>query len=169
MTTEGIEMQEYLENKTFDDIKIGDSASLTRVLSKKDILLFAIMSGDVNPAHLDEEYARHDFFHQIVAHGMWSASLISTVLGTLLPGPGTIYLNQSLKFLKPVLVGDEITVKVTVTEKMEEKHRVRLDCVCFNQNGADVVQGAADVIAPMEKVKLKRMPLPSVEEILRGI
>ena len=100
---------EMIENRTFDEIKIGDTASLVRTLSKKDIDLFAVMSGDVNPAHVDEEYARSDLFHKIVAHGMWGASLISTLLGTKLPGPGTIYLDQSLSFHHPVMVGDTIT------------------------------------------------------------
>src|SRR5579872_818677 len=98
-----------ISNKTFDEIKVGDAATLTHALTKKDIMLFAIMSGDVNPAHLDSEYAKKDIFHQIVAHGMWSASFISTILGTQLPGPGTIYLGQSLKFHKPVFIGDTIT------------------------------------------------------------
>lgn len=81
-----------IENRTFDELRVGDSASLTRTLTRKDIQLFAVMSGDVNPAHLDDEYARSDMFHKVIAHGMWSGALISTVLGTQLPGPGTIYL-----------------------------------------------------------------------------
>lgn len=160
-------MIDYIENKTFDEIDVGDSAVIHHSLSKRDILLFAIMSGDVNPAHLDEEYAKSDFFHQIVAHGMWGASLISTTLGTKLPGPGTIYLNQSLKFLKPILVGDRITAQVTVTDKLPEKHHVILDCVCYNQNEVEVIRGVAEVIAPAEKVRRKRVQLPSVDEVLR--
>lgn len=159
-------MNKYIENKTFDEIQIGDSASIQHSLSKRDILLFAIMSGDVNPAHLDEEYAKSDLFHQIVAHGMWGASLISTVLGTRLPGPGTIYLSQSLKFLRPVLLGDQITAQVTVTDKMPEKHHVILDCICFNQRKEEVIRGVAEVIAPVEKVKRKRVQLPSIEGVL---
>ncbi len=85
-----------IENRTFDEIKIGDSASLVRKLTREDINLFAVMSGDINPAHVDEEFARSDMFHKIIAHGMWGASLISTVLGTKLPGPGAIYLGQTL-------------------------------------------------------------------------
>ena len=161
-------MEPYIENKTFDEIKIGDSAALQHMLSKRDILLFAIMSGDVNPAHLDEDYAKTDLFHQIVAHGMWGGSLISTVLGTQLPGPGTIYLSQSLKFLKPILVGDQITVQVTVTEKIPEKHHIMLDCLCLNQNNITVIEGVAKVIAPTEKVKRRRVQIPSVETILKG-
>lgn len=113
-----------IENQTFDEMKVGDSASLVRALSKEDIELFAVMSGDVNPAHVDEEYARSDMFHKIIAHGMWGASLISTLLGTRLPGPGTIYLDQTLAFHRPVALGDTITVSVTVTSKEPEKHHV---------------------------------------------
>src|SRR5579884_2055916 len=97
---------DMIENRTFDEIKVGDTASLVRTLSRADIELFAVMSGDVNPAHVDEEYARSDMFHKIVAHGMWGASLISTLLGTKLPGPGTIYLDQTLSFLHPVIILD---------------------------------------------------------------
>jgi acyl dehydratase len=82
---------EQITNRTFDELKIGDTASLVRTLTHRDIELFAIMSGDVNPAHLDEAFARGDMFHQIVAHGMWGGALISTVLGTKLPGPGNLY------------------------------------------------------------------------------
>lgn len=159
-------MEEYIENKTFDEIKVGDSATIHHSLSKRDILLFAIMSGDVNPAHLDEEYAKSDLFHQIVAHGMWGASLISTVLGTKLPGPGTIYLSQSLKFRRPILLGDHISTQVTVKDKLPEKHHVILDCVCCNQEEVEVIQGIAEVIAPQEKIKRKRVQLPSVDEVL---
>lgn len=162
-------MEKYIENKTFDEIQIGDSASIQHSLSKRDILLFAIMSGDVNPAHLDEDYAKSDLFHQIVAHGMWGASLISTTLGTKLPGPGTIYLSQSLKFLHPVLLGDQITAQVTVTDKTPEKHHVILECVCINQNGAEVIRGMAEVIAPTEKVRRKRVQLPSLEGVLKEV
>lgn len=163
------EMTKYIENKTFDEISIGDSASVHHSLTKRDILLFAIMSGDVNPAHLDEEYAKSDMFHQIVAHGMWGASLISTVLGTRLPGPGTIYLGQSLKFLRPILLGDQITAQVTVTEKHPEKYHLVLDCSCFNQKEVEVIRGVAEVIAPTEKVRRLRVKIPSVNEVLGAL
>ena len=99
-----------IENRTFEEIAIGESATLQRTLRRQDIELFAVMSGDVNPAHLDEEYASSDMFHKIIAHGMWGASLISALLGTRLPGPGTIYLEQTLRFRRPVAVGDTITL-----------------------------------------------------------
>src|SRR3990167_9480383 len=113
-------MEQTIKNRTFDEISIGDSASIENILTERDILLFGLMSGDVNPAHLDPDYAKDDIFHTIIGHGMWGGSLISTVLGTQLPGPGTIYLSQSLKFLKPVLIGDIIKTKVTVTDKNPE-------------------------------------------------
>lgn len=156
-------MDGYIENKIFDEIEIGDSAFVEHTLTQKDIQLFAVMSGDVNPAHLDEEYARSDLFHKIIAHGMWGGSLISTVLGTQLPGPGTIYLHQDFDFLKPVGIGDTITARVTVTKKDEKKHRLTLACVCLNQDGKEVITGTAEVIAPTEKVKRKRVRLPEIE------
>lgn len=155
----------YLENRTFDEIDIGDSASVEHCLTQRDIQLFAIMSGDVNPAHLDEEYARSDLFQKIIAHGMWGGSMISTVLGTQLPGPGTIYLGQTFKFLRPVTIGDTVTARVVVREKDPSKKRIKFDCFCLNQEGKQVIIGEADVIAPSEKVRRKRIPLPTLEFI----
>ena len=153
---------DYIENRTFDEIKVGDSASLVRTLTKDDISIFAAMSGDVNPAHLDEEYARSDMFHKIIAHGMWGASLISTLLGTKLPGPGAIYLGQTLSFRRPVAPGDRITVTVTAKAKDPERHRITFDCTCSNEKGEAVITGTAEVIAPTEKVKRPRAVLPQV-------
>jgi phosphotransacetylase/acyl dehydratase len=153
---------DYIENRTFDEIKVGDSANLVRTLTKDDISIFAAMSGDVNPAHLDEEYARSDMFHKIIAHGMWGASLISTHLGTKLPGPGAIYLGQTLSFRRPVAPGDRITVTVTAKAKDPERHRVTFDCTCSNEKGEVVITGTAEVLAPAEKVKRPRAVLPQV-------
>ena len=119
-----------IENRTFDEIAIGDSASLSHRLTEQDIELFALVSGDVNPAHLDPAYAETGLFHKIIGHGMWSGSLISAVLGTRLPGPGTIYLSQDLRFRAPVGLGDTITATVTAREKKPEKKRVVFDCAC---------------------------------------
>ncbi|TAK77333.1 MAG: enoyl-CoA hydratase, partial [Gammaproteobacteria bacterium] len=124
---------DYLENRTFDEIQVGDTASLTRTLTETDIQVFAIMSGDLNPAHVDADYAKSEMFHKIIGHGMWGGALISTVLGTQLPGPGTIYIGQTLRFKKPVAIGDTLTVKVTATEKKPEKYRVIFACECRNQ------------------------------------
>lgn len=153
---------EYLENKTFDEIKLGDTASLTRTLTEKDIQVFAIMSGDINPAHVDQEYAQSDLFHKIIGHGMWGGALISTVLGTQLPGPGTIYVTQSLRFKKPVAIGDTLTVTVTVKEKKAEKRRVILACTCHNQIGDLVMEGEAEVIAPSKKIRRPKAVLPEI-------
>src|ERR1700675_4884353 len=101
---------EYIENLTFDEIKIGDSASLVRTLKLEDIQLFAAMSGDINPAHFDPEYSKSSMFQEVIAHGMWGGALISTVLGTQLPGPGTVYVDQTLHFSRPVTLGDTVTV-----------------------------------------------------------
>jgi phosphate acetyltransferase/phosphate butyryltransferase len=153
---------DFIENRTFDEIKVGDSASLVRTLTRDDISIFAAMSGDVNPAHVDEEYARSDMFHKIIAHGMWGGSLISTVLGTKLPGPGAIYVGQTLSFRRPVAVGDRITVMVTAKAKDPERHRVTFDCTCANDKGEIVITGTAEVIAPTEKVRRPRAVLPHV-------
>jgi phosphate acetyltransferase/phosphate butyryltransferase len=153
---------EWLENRVFDDIKLGDSASLTREMTLDDIALFSVISGDINPAHLDAEYAATDLFHHIIAQGVLTAGLISAVLGTKLPGPGTIYLAQELKFRAPVAPGDTITATCTVTELVPAKHRVVLDCHCTNQTGAEVLCGTATVQAPTEKVSRAAIALPEV-------
>ncbi|MFZ0376264.1 MAG: MaoC/PaaZ C-terminal domain-containing protein [Solirubrobacteraceae bacterium] len=154
-------IEPLIENRTFDEIEVGDSVALERTLTWQDIELFAVMSGDVNPAHVDEEYARNDMFHGIVAHGMWGASLISALLGTRLPGPGTIYLEQTLRFRHPVTIGDRITVSVTVASK-EQHHRVVLECRCANEEGETVIDGTARVLAPTEKIRRPRFDLPDV-------
>lgn len=159
---------QYIENKTFDELNVGDQAELTRTLSTRDIELFAVMSGDVNPAHVDPDYAKSDMFHEVIAHGMWGGALISAVLGTELPGPGTIYLNQSFSFWSPVGLGDTVTVRVTVKEKKPAKKHVILDCICLNQDGDVVIKGQAEVIAPAEKVRRPRTTLPEVHLHTRG-
>ena len=151
-----------IENRIFDEIAVGDSAALSRTLSHSDIELFAVVSGDVNPAHLDPEFAATDMFHRIIAHGMWGGALVSAVLGTLLPGPGTIYLGQDFRFRRPVGIGDTITATVTAKEKRAEKGIVLFDCLCTNQKGETVITGTAEVIAPTEKVRWRRAELPEL-------
>lgn len=148
---------QWIENHPFDEIAVGDHAELSRTLLDEDIQLFAAMSGDVNPAHLDPEYAKSTQFHGIIAHGMWGGALISTVLGTEYPGPGTIYLSQSLRFLRPVHVGDTLVVRVTVTQKNPENQHVTLDCRCTDQHGDEVITGTALVLAPSEKMQRERL------------
>jgi phosphate acetyltransferase/phosphate butyryltransferase len=162
-----------LENRVFDDIAIGDTASLSRRVSLQDIELFSLVSGDINPAHLDPEYAATDMFHHIISQGVLTAGLISAVLGTKLPGPGTIYLGQALQFRAPVAPGDTITATVTVTARLPEKHRLTLDCHCANQDGKEVLRGTATVQAPVEKISRAAMALPEVRllrhEVFRGL
>jgi len=159
---------ERIENRTFDELEPGDTANLVRTLTYKDIEVFAILSGDVNPTHVDESFAKSDTFHNVVAHGMWSGALISAVLGTELPGPGTIYVDQSLHFHRPVRLGDTITVTVKVTKKIEKTHRVIFDCRASNQRGEEVITGTADVIAPTEKISRPRVVLPEIELRQKG-
>jgi len=158
---------DYIENHVYDEIQMGDRATISRTLTRDDIVLFAAVSGDVNPAHVDEEFARSKMFHEIVAHGMWGGSLISTVLGTVLPGPGTIYVAQTLRFRRPVAIGDTVHVTVTAKEKVAEKGRIIFDCQCVNQDGEAVITGTAEVVAPREKVKRPRVPIPSVRIVDR--
>ncbi|AXI49167.1 enoyl-CoA hydratase (plasmid) [Sulfitobacter sp. SK012] len=159
---------QYIENKTFAELKLGDSAELTRTLKSEDIELFAVMSGDVNPAHVDADFAKSDTFHKVIAHGMWGGALISAVLGTELPGPGTIYLNQNLSFRHAVCLGDTVTVRVTVAGLSAEHHHVTLDCQCINQSGETVIEGQALVVAPTEKLRRPRTTLPDVHLHMRG-
>jgi phosphotransacetylase/acyl dehydratase len=151
-----------IENRVFDEIKVGDSASLTRTLTQRDIEIFAAMSGDINPIHTDEEFAHHDLFHRIIAHGMWGGALISTVLGTELPGPGTIYRSQSLAFHHPIAVGDTVVVSVAVKEKKSAEKSILLQCRLTNQNGEVAIDGVAEVIAPAEKIKRAAVELPEI-------
>lgn len=154
---------EYLENRTFDEMNIGDSDSLTRTLTEKDIQVFAIMSGDINPAHVDLEYAQSDMFHKIIGHGMWGGALISTVLGTQLPGPGTIYVSQTIRFKRPVAIGDTLTVRVTVIEKNPEKTQVTFACEVQNQKDEKVMEGQAIVVAPTKKIRRPKAVLPEIQ------
>lgn len=153
---------DILENFTFDELQIGQSAQLVRSLGMDDIRAFAAVSGDTNPAHLDAQYAAGTLFHDIIAHGMLEGALISALLGTEFPGPGTIYMDQSLHFARPVHVGDTLTVTVTVRSKDPVKKAVELDCRIENQNGAQVLSGVARVLAPTQKVRRARMAAPRI-------
>ena len=134
--------------KTFDQLTIGDSDRFSKTVTDTDIYLFAGVTGDFNPAHIDEAYAQGTFFKTRIAHGMLSAGFISAVIGTRLPGPGTVYMRQTLDFLAPVRIGDTVTATVEVIEKMEDKKRVRLKTTCVNQEGTRVLDGEALVSPP---------------------
>ena len=154
---------DLIENVTFDEITLGQSARLLRTLTLADIQAFAAVSGDTNPAHLDAKYANDTLFHGVIAHGMWGGALISALLGTQFPGPGTIYLDQVLHFTKPVRVGDTLTVTATVVSKDEAKKSVELDCQVLNQKGERVLHGTARVLAPTEKVRLAHVNAPQIQ------
>jgi phosphate acetyltransferase len=158
----------YLENKTIDEIRIGDQATLTRTLRLQDIELFTAMSGDVDPAHVDADYARGDALHTVVADGMWGGALISALLGTELPGPGTICLEQSLRFHRPVALGDEVVVGVSVRGKDAASGEVTLDCSCRNRAGDLLIEGQARVRAPTIKIRRPRAVLPEIHVHERG-
>ena len=153
---------QLLRNRCFDELSVGDSASIERTLTPEDIQLFAVMSGDVNPAHLDPEYAAATQFQGVIAHGMWGGALISAVLGTRLPGPGTVYLGQTLKFRHPVRVGDTLHISATVLTLDAASQRVTLACACVNQHGKTVIDGEATVLAPTEKIERYAATLPAL-------
>ena len=134
--------------KTIDELKIGDTAEFSKTVSESDIYQFAGITGDFNPAHMNEEYAKKTFFKTRIAHGMLAAGFISTVIGTKLPGTGSIYVKQNLSFLAPVRIGDTITACVEVIEIIAEKKRVRLKTTCINQEGTQVLDGEAVVSPP---------------------
>jgi len=132
-----------MTGKTIHDMKPGDGAEFTKTVSESDVYGFAGITGDFNPAHIDEEYAKGTFFKKRIAHGILSAGFISTVLGTRLPGAGAVYMKQELSFLAPVYIGDTITARVEVMEVHVEKNRVTLKTTCTNQDGRVVLDGTA--------------------------
>ncbi|HKA63915.1 MAG TPA: MaoC family dehydratase [Methylomirabilota bacterium] len=131
---------------TIDSIAVGDSAQITRRVTDDDIAGFVDAVGDYNPVHSDREYAAGTIFKEPIAPGIWTAGLVSAVIGTQLPGPGAIYISQELKFLKPVKCGDSISARVEVVEVNREKNRIRLRTVCSNQRAEDVLTGEAVVM-----------------------
>ena len=138
--------------KTIDKLNIGDTAKFAKTVSESDIYLYAGITGDFNPVHINENYAKNTFFKTRIAHGMLSAGFISTVIGNELPGTGSIYVKQDLRFLAPVRIGDTITARVEVIEIMDGKNRVRLKTVCVNQEGTQVLDGEA-IVSPPKPLK----------------
>jgi phosphate acetyltransferase len=151
-----------VENLTYDELHKGQQGQMSRTLTQDDIKAFALVSGDVNPAHVDAEYAQGTRFHEVIAHGMFAGALISSVLGTEFPGAGTIYIEQSLRFHRPVHVGDTLLVMVTVNEKDDTTGNVRLACSVTNQRAEQVVSGEALVRAPRQKVIRPRTIMPAM-------
>lgn len=151
-----------LSNFTYDEITIGQTATYSKLVQEQDIQLFAAASGDVNPVHLDEDFAAGTLFKGRIAHGMMTGAIISAALAMELPGPGTIYLSQSLRFRLPVRIGDTITIKLEVTAKQDKRQIVTLDCKAYNQGDKLVASGSAEVMAPSEKLVIERPALPCV-------
>jgi 3-hydroxybutyryl-CoA dehydratase len=137
-----------MKGKTINELKVGDAAEFTKTVSEADVYLYAGVSGDLNPAHINETYAQATFFKTRIAHGMLTAGFISAVLGTQLPGPGTIYMRQELNFKAPVRFGDTITARAEIIDINTEKKRVRLKTTCVNQEGTLVLDGEAVVSPP---------------------
>jgi len=134
--------------KTIEELQIGDTAKFSKTVSESDIYLFAGVTGDFNPAHVNEDYAKSTFFKTRIAHGMLAAGFVSAVIGTMLPGPGTVYMQQELSFLAPVKIGDTVTAIVEVAEIVADKKRVRLKTYCINQDNTTVLDGEALVSPP---------------------
>ena len=139
--------------KSINELKVGDKAEFSKTISESDVYLYAGITGDFNPAHVDEEYARNTFFEGRIAHGMLTAGFISTVLANQLPGPGTIYVSQELRFLAPVRMGDTLTARAEVVEIIPDKNKVRLKTICVIQDGTMVLEGEAVVSPPKPKTE----------------
>jgi len=143
-----------MTGKTIKQIKVGQAAEMSKTVSESDVYLFAGITGDLNPAHVDEEYAKGTFFKQRIAHGLLSAGFISAVIAAKLPGPGSVYIGQSLKFLAPVYIGDTVTARVEAIEVNVNKNRLRLRTTCTKQDGTMVIDGEA-VVSPARAKRKK--------------
>jgi 3-hydroxybutyryl-CoA dehydratase len=151
-----------LENYPIDQIAVGQTASYSKALTERDVILFAACSGDLNPVHLDKTYAATTPFGEPIGHGMWTGALVSAAIATRLPGPGSVYRSQSLNFKYPVKIGDTVTVTLTVTEIKERLKLITLDCEAHNQDGRLIAKGIAEVIAPAEKLSVSAGELPLI-------
>jgi acyl dehydratase len=148
-------------NTPYDVLEVGQTASYSKTVEERDIQLFAAVSGDRNPVHLDAEYAATTMFKERIAHGMFSGALISAAVACELPGPGTIYLGQQMRFTAPVKLGDTLTVRLEILEKLP-KFRVRVATRVFNQNDELVVDGEAEILAPRKQQTVELAELPPI-------
>ena len=158
-------MSEQLRNFTYDEISIGQQASYSKRLAERDIQLFAAVSGDVNPVHLDAEFAATTAFGERIAHGMLTGAIISAALAMELPGPGTTYLSQSMRFRQPVKISDTVTVTLEVTDKQDRTGKVTIDCKARNQDDKLVASGIAEVMPPGESLRLARPAVPEFNPV----
>lgn len=139
------------EGKSIHELKIGDSAQISKTITEGDIELYARATGDFNPIHLDQAYAEKTMFKGRIAHGILSLGLLTNVLGNILPGHGTIYLSQEIRFLAPVRIGDTLTARVEVIELIPEKNRAKFKTTCINQEGKEVADGIAWAMPPKKE------------------
>ena len=154
-----------ISNITFDEINVGDSTTYTRLITNQEVEAFAAISGDHNPLHLDPDYAATTPFGECIAHGMLTGALISAAIAMQLPGPGSVYLNQSLQFKAPVFLGDTLTVTLTVIDKHVKRPWITLQCQVENQDGKAVAKGEAQVAAPITKETVTVIPPPALQLI----
>lgn len=158
-------MSESLQitNRTFDELSVGDTASYSRLVTHRETQLFAAVSGDHNPVHLDPDYAAGTQFGECIAHGMLTGAFVSAGIAMEMPGPGSIYLGQTLKFRAPVLLGDTLTVALTIIDKHVSKPWVTIDCKVTNQDGKKVAMGEASVMAPTVSETVTVVPPPDIQ------
>lgn len=157
---------DFIENRTFDELNVGDTATFERHISWEDVWLYAYLSGDYNPVHLDPEYAAETIFKGPVMHGMFCTALLSSAVATHLPGPGSIFVAQEFKLRNPARVGDHLTGVLTVLEKKRSRNFMLVECVISNQEGKKIFEGVTTVIAPSEKLRVPRTPAPVVHMTL---
>lgn len=151
---------EMVENRPFSELKVGDSASITRTITLDDLRLFAAATGDANPSMIDPQFADSSIYREVVANGMWSGAILVNLLGCQLPGLGTILVDQNLRFLRPIMVGDTATFKITVERKYERTHHVLFDAEVILENGLRSMTGTLEVLAPKEKIIRPRATIP---------
>lgn len=153
---------DIISNIPYSELELGMKASLSKTINEQDLLLFAALSGDRNPLHLDADFAATTIFKERIAHGMLSGALISAAIATKLPGPGSIYLGQQMKFTRPAHLGDTLTVELEILE-MLPRQSVRIATRVLNQKGELIVDGEAEVMAPRKKQEVQLPELPSVQ------
>jgi len=154
-----------LRGFTYDEISIGQTASYSKLIGEQDIQMFSALSGDANPVHLDETFAATSMFGERIAHGMLTGAVVSAALAMELPGPGCLYLGQTLRFSCPVKIGDRITVQLEVIKKRDDKQFITMNCEVFNQDNELVASGESMVMASPEKLQIDRPPSPQFKLI----
>ena len=150
-----------VDNVPYDALEVGQKATFVRQVTEREVQLFAEVSGDRNPVHLDADYAAGTAFRERIAHGMLTGAFVSAAIASTLPGPGSVYVGQNLRFLRPVKLGDTLTVELEVLEKLP-KNRVRISTRVLGSNGKAVVDGEAEVLAPSEKLSVRLSDLPPI-------